>query len=227
LKQHGQQKRIDDLSVVIQAGGESRRMGRPKATVPFLGRPLIQQSINNLLPIAGELIVTTNDIEGTKAALPEKEFAQIRFEKDIRNERSSLNGLLTALSTAHKPYVALSACDMIFASADLFVFEYNLMKQGDFDLVIPADSNGFEPFHAIYRKETCLPLVEAALDAGERKMSSWFPDSKLHEVSRNDILSICPQGGTFINLNTPDELKRIEDRITQGAFVQQQERQDS
>ena len=29
------------VTVVIQAGGESRRMGQSKATVPFAGRPLI------------------------------------------------------------------------------------------------------------------------------------------------------------------------------------------
>jgi molybdopterin-guanine dinucleotide biosynthesis protein A len=29
------------LTIVIQAGGESRRMGQDKALVPFLGQPLI------------------------------------------------------------------------------------------------------------------------------------------------------------------------------------------
>ncbi len=31
------------LSVVIQAGGQSTRMGENKALKPFLGRPLIQR----------------------------------------------------------------------------------------------------------------------------------------------------------------------------------------
>jgi molybdopterin-guanine dinucleotide biosynthesis protein A len=48
------------LSLVIQAGGESRRMGQDKALMPFLGRPLIQRVAERLAPIADELIVTTN-----------------------------------------------------------------------------------------------------------------------------------------------------------------------
>ena len=48
------------LTVVIQAGGMSARMGEDKALKPFLGRPLIQRVIDRLTPIADELIVTTN-----------------------------------------------------------------------------------------------------------------------------------------------------------------------
>jgi len=48
------------LTVCIQAGGASSRMGEDKALKPFLGRPLIQRVIERLAPIADELLVTTN-----------------------------------------------------------------------------------------------------------------------------------------------------------------------
>ncbi|NUQ60424.1 MAG: NTP transferase domain-containing protein [Anaerolineales bacterium] len=48
------------LSVIIQAGGMSTRMGEDKALKPFLGKPLIERVIERLSPIADELIVTTN-----------------------------------------------------------------------------------------------------------------------------------------------------------------------
>lgn len=38
-------------------------MGRSKATVPFLGEPLIWRGINRLLPLADEFIITTNEPE--------------------------------------------------------------------------------------------------------------------------------------------------------------------
>ena len=40
------------LTVAIQAGGESKRMGRSKATVPFCGRPLICRLVERVDPIA-------------------------------------------------------------------------------------------------------------------------------------------------------------------------------
>ena len=48
------------LSVVIQAGGQSSRMGQDKALKLFLGHPLIQRVAERLRPIADELFVTTN-----------------------------------------------------------------------------------------------------------------------------------------------------------------------
>ena len=47
------------LSVVIQAGGQSTRMGEDKALKPFLGRPLIQRVVERLTPVADEILVTT------------------------------------------------------------------------------------------------------------------------------------------------------------------------
>ena len=49
------------LTVVIQAGGISSRMGEDKALKLFLGRPLIQRVIERLTPIADEVIVPAVD----------------------------------------------------------------------------------------------------------------------------------------------------------------------
>ena len=48
------------LTVAIQAGGTSRRMGQDKALSPFLGQPLIQHVVNRLSSLAAEIMVTTN-----------------------------------------------------------------------------------------------------------------------------------------------------------------------
>ena len=51
------------LSIVIQAGGESSRMGQDKALVPFLGAPLIQRVFERLVDLGDEMLVTTNHPE--------------------------------------------------------------------------------------------------------------------------------------------------------------------
>ena len=42
------------LSIVIQAGGESSRMGQDKALMPFLGQPLIQRVLARVEKLGDE-----------------------------------------------------------------------------------------------------------------------------------------------------------------------------
>src|SRR6266540_1823807 len=100
------------LTVCIQAGGQSSRMGEDKALKTFLGRPLIQRVIERLSPIADELIVTTNRPE-------DYEFLNLRLIPDLKPGRGALGGLYTAIASASNPMVAVVACDMPFASATL------------------------------------------------------------------------------------------------------------
>jgi molybdopterin-guanine dinucleotide biosynthesis protein A len=48
------------LSVAILAGGRSERMGRDKALMPFLGRPLILRIIERLQPLTDDLFGMTD-----------------------------------------------------------------------------------------------------------------------------------------------------------------------
>jgi molybdopterin-guanine dinucleotide biosynthesis protein A len=97
------------ITVVIQAGGMSARMGEDKALKPFLGRLLIQRVIDRVTPIADELIVTTN-------RPAEYEFLNLRLVPDLKPGRGALGGLYTAIASAASPLVAVVACDMPFAS---------------------------------------------------------------------------------------------------------------
>ena len=51
-----------DLTIVIQAGGESKRMGTlhapTKALVPFLGEPLVVRIAKRLAYLVNEIVIT-------------------------------------------------------------------------------------------------------------------------------------------------------------------------
>lgn len=201
------------ISVVIQAGGESRRMGRSKATVPFAGRPLIMRLIDRLSPVADELIITTNEAQNLEFLHEEYPELDIKLVGDAFKFRGALPGLYTAMQASRNPYVAVVACDMIFASAPLVVAQSLAMNETGADVVVPVNNHGFEPFHALYRRSTCVPAIRRALDAGEKRAQAFFEDPKVtvFQFSQERVLEAEPRGGCFINANTPDELKRIED----------------
>ncbi len=192
------------LTVCVQAGGASSRMGEDKALKPFLGRPLIQRVADRLHPIADELIVTTNHPE-------DYSFLHARLTPDLKPGRGALGGLYTAIASAAHPIVAVVACDMPFASARLIEAMISLLVQKEADVVICKSDEGYEPIHAVYRRETCLPAIETAISADQWKVIVWFPQVKVHTLTLDDVRQYDPSGLAFWNVNTPEEFAKAEE----------------
>ncbi|MDO9301474.1 MAG: molybdenum cofactor guanylyltransferase [Anaerolineales bacterium] len=203
------------LTVVIQAGGQSARMGEDKALKPFLGRPLIQRVIERVAPIADEIIVTTNRPAEYAFLNTSTGFASVRrlrLMPDLKPGRGALGGLYTAIASATFPLVAVVACDMPFASPMLLEGALRLMVEEDADVVIAKTDEGYEPLHALYRRETCLPAIESAIDADQWKVISWFPQVKVRVLTADEVKAFDSSGLCFWNLNTPEEFIEAERR---------------
>ena len=196
------------LSVVVQAGGRSIRMGENKALKPFLGRPLIERVVMRLEPIADELLITVNE-GGALHSL------NLRQEPDVRPGFGPLGGLYTALSVARFPSVAVVACDMPFASAPLVVASAGILLQEDADVVIAETPEGFEPLHAVYRSAVCLPAIEAAMNAGQLRMISWFPQVRVRRLMPDELERYDPDRLAFWNVNTPEDFAQAEQRASE------------
>ncbi|MBI5955259.1 MAG: molybdenum cofactor guanylyltransferase [Chloroflexi bacterium] len=197
------------LTVVIQAGGQSSRMGEDKALKSFLGRPLIQRVVERMKPIADEIIVTTNQPAGY-------EFLGLRLVPDLKPGRGALGGLYTAIASAASPLVAVAACDMPFASPEFFQGARKIVDEENADVVIARTDEGYEPLHALYRRETCLPAIESAIAADQWKVIAWFPQVKVRMLTGEEAKSFDPSGLCFWNLNTPDEFAEAERRARQS-----------
>ena len=195
------------LSIVIQAGGQSTRMGENKALKPFLGRPLVQRVIERLAPIADELLLTTNQPE-------EFAFLELPLFTDIKPGRGPLGGLYTALISAKYSSVAVVACDMPFASAPLLAAAAGFLSQDDADVVIAETAEGFEPLHAVYRRETCIPAIESAMEADQWRVISWLPQVKVRRLTPDELDRYDPESLAFWNVNTPEEFSKAERRAS-------------
>jgi len=197
------------LSIVVQAGGQSSRMGEDKALKTFLGHPLIQRVVERLAPIADELIVTTNRPD-------DYHFLHLRLFSDIKPDRGALGGLYTAIASATHPIVAVVACDMPFASPKLIETMSRLLvdAEREADVVIAKSDEGYEPLHAVYRRETCLPAIESAIAADQWKVIAWFPQVKVRVLTLEEIKSANPDSLAFWNVNTPEEFAKAEKLAT-------------
>jgi molybdopterin-guanine dinucleotide biosynthesis protein A len=166
--------------------------------------------IERLSPIADELIVTTNRPENYR-------FLDMRLVPDLKSGRGALGGLYTAIASASHSMVAVVACDMPFASATLLRAASRILVEEEADVVIPrvaagaGKSEGYEPLHAVYRRATCLPAIEAAIDADQWKVIAWFPRVKVRALTPKEIQQYDPSGLAFWNVNTPEEFSKAEE----------------
>ncbi len=193
------------VSIVIQAGGQSSRMGFDKGLVELCGKSMIENIIERLEPYGDELIITTNQ--------PSKysKFGKKIFS-DFYQNYGALAGLHTALSSAQNEMVFVIACDLPFVNQELFKFMMNIFEAKNVDVVIPRTEQGFEPFYAFYRKSTCLPLVEEAILSGKKRLISWFENAIIHPVFEQDLRAFDPLLGSFLNINTPEDLESAQEK---------------
>jgi molybdopterin-guanine dinucleotide biosynthesis protein A len=190
-------------SLVIQAGGESRRMGQNKALMKFRGVSLVQRVAARMKPAADEVLVITNTPDDFR-------FLNLPLISDLVVGKGALGGLYTALKCANHQFVAVVACDMPFASLALLQAEFSLLEQADVDVVLPVAGHGPEPLHAVYRREVCLYPVLLALEENRLRLTSWMDKVRVREMSLEEIRAFDPMGRAFLNTNTPEEFAQAE-----------------
>lgn len=195
------------LTIAIQAGGESKRMGQSKALTPFLGRPLIEHMLEVVAPFADELIVTTNEEPELRYLL--EQHPKLRLIGDVMKERGALPGLLTAIEASSNDAVGVVACDMIAFSPQILAREALAMQANGSDAVVPFNNGNYEPFAAVYRKSTCQPILERITSRGSKRMRDLIDSincTRFNAELMRKPGSIDP----FANVNTPQELAQAE-----------------
>jgi molybdenum cofactor guanylyltransferase len=188
------------LTVAIQAGGQSRRMGRDKGLVLLDGRPLVRHLLDRVADLGDEILVTTNRPQ-------DYAFLGVQLASDDSPGAGALSGLRTALRAAHGEKVLVLACDMPFVDRPLLTHLIELAPQAD--VVIPRHAGEYEPMHAIYDRG-CLPEIEASLEAGDMRMISFFPRVRVLAVEDDELDRYDPERRSFFNVNTPEELAQAE-----------------
>jgi molybdopterin-guanine dinucleotide biosynthesis protein A len=189
------------ITIAVQAGGKSSRMGEDKALIRLGGIPLIERVLTRIDGLADEILITTNRPE-TLAHL------NLRMAGDEVPGAGALQGLKTALSAARGEVVLILSCDTPFVSRELL--EHLLDRAHEADVIVPKHGDKYEPLQAVYNRARCLPAVEAALVSGERRMVSFYPQVRVLPIEEHVLSKLDPSGLSFFNLNTAEDLERAE-----------------
>ena len=192
------------ISLVIQAGGTSSRMGENKMLMHFLGVPLIQRVYDRTKSIAREVLIVSNEPE-------ELAFMDVSLVEDSIMGKGAIGGLYTAMDRASSVYVAVIACDLPFVSAAILSEGAKLLEHTGADVAIPrVEGDFFEPLHAIYRRETRKNAILQAIQADQRPLISWFPSVQILEMDEALCKQLDPSGLAFFNINNKEDFLLAE-----------------
>jgi molybdopterin-guanine dinucleotide biosynthesis protein A len=133
------------LTAVLLAGGESRRMGRDKATIDFRGQPLWQRQLDLLRDLGLEKILVSSREE--PAWLP----IGTELLLDEPPSRGPLSGLTSALKRMETTHLLALAVDMPFMTSGQMRGLWSLATTGRG--VLPMIGDQAEPLAAIYPRE--------------------------------------------------------------------------
>jgi len=192
----------DDIAGVILAGGKARRMdGEDKGLITLQDKPMIEYIIAALKPQVGKLIINANRNPERYSAYGLPVIADM-----LGDYFGPLVGMATGMHATDQPYIVTVPCDSPFIPNMLVETLYRTLHNQQADISVAHDGARMQPVFALLRCEL-LPNLLAYLEAGGRKIDSWYSQ---HQLALADF-SGSPD--TFLNLNTPEDKLALENRI--------------
>jgi molybdopterin-guanine dinucleotide biosynthesis protein A len=181
-------------SAAVLAGGQSSRLGFPKALLRLgTGRTLIQETVRKLARLSDDPIVVANDRLFAVAGA--------RLVPDRYPGAASLGGIYSAIAAARHERVVVVGCDMPFLSTRLLA--RLLALSADYDVVAPRVEGYPEPLHAVYSR-ACLAAIQPRVEAGRLKIVGFYQDVRVRYVDEPELRGIDPELRSFRNVNTPE-----------------------
>lgn len=186
-----------DITAVILAGGEARRMhGKDKGLIMLGDEPMVKYILGIMQPQVGHILINANrNID---------DYAQYQYpviSDSLGGFCGPLAGIATAMAHTETDYLVSTPCDSPFIPKDLV---QRLAKNiGDNEIAVAHSGERMQPVFSLLQT-SLLDSLQDYLNAGERKIDRWFNIHSYTEVDFSDH----PQA--FININTPTELEKAE-----------------
>lgn len=201
---------------VVLAGGASRRMGRPKASLPFGDATLLDWMVALMRGAVEEVWISVPPFD------PSASTGAIRAPDGVRGmipDAAAYAGPLAALRAAltrlGRP-VLFVACDLPFLSVnDLRALATENL--GD-EAIVLADREGPQPLAALYRP-SLLPRIDRLLGEGRRAMHDLLGEIAYRSRLARTAHPGCPP---LANINTPEDYAQALERAASCGLIVRQ-----
>jgi molybdenum cofactor guanylyltransferase len=187
---------------IVLCGGESRRMGQSKATLPF-GEELMLPRVLRLL---GEVVAVRSVVAAPEQPLPPLP-PDVSVTRDRRPGHGPLEGLYCGLAAvrdvADAAYV--TGCDVPLLEPAFVRRLIDLLETHD--VVVPVEGRFHHPLAAVYRPAVA-DVIRDMLDHDQRRLICFFDHVSTRRVEVDQLRDVDPDLRSLMNLNHPDDYRR-------------------
>lgn len=184
---------------IVLCGGQSSRMGRPKAWLPF-GEELLLQRVVRVLSESVSPIVVVAAHDQELPPLP----TECIIVRDEERGRGPLQGLAAGLAAlrgaAGAAYV--SSCDVPFLRPAFVGRMIDLL--GENAICVPKVGEYHHPLAAVYRVEV-EDVVRRLLNDDRLRPLFLFKEVRTRVVAEEELSDADPGMQSLRNLNTPTD----------------------
>ena len=180
-------------SLLVLAGGDSRRMGQPKAWLKVGDTSLLGFVVGRLAPTFSEVMVSFAEPEQLEEPVP------FRIVFDRKRSAGPLAGIEAGLEAARNEVLFVLACDMPYVTEE--VAQIAIAAARRCDAAIPRIDGRPEPVCGAYRRSS-LPFITGAINMGRFKAADI-----VGELDVTWLEGLDP--GLFKSLNTTQDLERF------------------
>lgn len=191
---------LRQMALVLLAGGESRRMGRPKALLPVGGTTLAGWQVQRLQGAFAETLVATAPASPLPVSLEPLRVV------DGWPGAGPLAGLEAGLRAISRDWAFCLACDLPLVTLE--VAGRLALAAAGHEAAVPRAGGRAHPTCAVYARGAA-PHLRRALEGGERRLT--VVAAQLDVVWVEDI-----EEHLLTNLNTPADLERLRRRVGAG-----------
>lgn len=178
-------------------------MGFDKSELVLGGKTFVERAALSLKTIKPEHLFIVGNRPNYSIKLP------VLHDSTEKNTRASLIGLYTALRHTKTEWAAILACDLPFATGDLFERLISLRTE-NYDAVIPIQADGkSQPLCALYRR-SCLPAIEEMLRENNWKLQSLLARVKSRMIDFDCFRDLNSAEYLFFNVNTPEDYEKAK-----------------
>lgn len=168
--------------------------GADKGLIEYRGRPLVAHVIERLAPQVDALLISANRNLDIYQA-----FGFPVIADDLSDFQGPLAGLRAGLAACTTPWLLSCPCDVPALPDDLAARLLAAVEMEGKSVAVAVTNAGMQPTFQLCRHEV-LPVLDAFLATGNRRLGDWCREMKAIEVA-------FPSPETFKNLNNPSDIK--------------------